>query len=104
DADCVVDGAQSSQDISRVVAFTASGRPAWVTPLPAGCSADALVVDGARGRIYTAASCPGQTGQAQPHVYALDVTGRLRWAAHGRRGVPALALDRRSGDLWLADS
>ena len=84
-----------------IVAFTPGGARAWVTPLPIGCSATTLAIDSRRGRIYAAVQCSTPGTQ----VYALDTRGRVRWVAHAAGDIPApaLALDRASGDVWLAD-
>lgn len=99
---------------SSVVALAANGARAWVrplpalparTPLPEGCQIWALTVDTRRGQLYAATSCTLRNGQPQVLVFALDVQGHFRWMVHHPGdGEPALALDRASGDLWLADN
>ncbi len=95
--------AAQGQNSSSVVAFTPDGSRDWVTPLPLGCAAVALSVD--RGHTYAAALCTSVGHYTQARVYVLDTQGHLLWTAHGAgSGYPALALDRASGDLWLADT
>ena len=87
-----------------VVTFTPGGARAWMTPLPAECSGLALSV--APGYVYVGATCATTSAGGHMHarVYALDTQGRLLWTAQGAPdGWPALALDRTSGDLWVAD-
>jgi len=91
---------------SSVVAFNGNGTRAWLTPLPLNCAASAITVDTTRARIYVAALCGKHGTRGQNSVYALNLRGRLLWTAHGPGSTPypTLALDRASGDLWLADT
>ena len=92
------------------MAFSAAGARVWVTPLPTlmtplpeGCGPWALTVDALRWRIYAATSCTVHGERAQVRLYALDIHGHLLWVKRGASdGWPALALDRNSGDVWLA--
>jgi len=91
------------QDSASVVAFTSGGARAWIAPLPTGCTAGALAVG--RKLIYTSALCGLVRSQQQPRVYALDAQGRVKWMVNGIGSeYPTLAVDRASGDLWIADT
>jgi len=103
---CTAYGAPEGQTGSTVVALTDRGTAAWVTPLPVDCAAVAVIVDPRRGhRLYVATSCQRHGEPAHTVVTALDTQGQVRWTAAGTGGgaFPALALDRASGDVWLAD-
>ncbi len=105
---CLAYGARAGHPGSSVVAFSTGGRPLWVAhlpmaPLPEDCSPWALTVDAQRGQIYAAAACNVHGRRAYSYVYALDTKGRPLWMKDTASAAwPALALDRASGDLWLA--
>ena len=93
---CLPSGSPTRQGNSTVMAFTPAGSRVWSASLPAYCAAASLSTN--RGRLYIATSC------ADARVYALSAHGHVLWVAHGfGSGFPALAVDRTSGDAWLAD-
>lgn len=105
---CLPYSTHPGQPGSNLVAFTAGGTRIWATALPLAarpenCAPWALTVDAARGHIFAATSCNAHGQHAHVRVYALDTQGHLRWMRdEASAGWPTLALDRVSGDLWLA--